>query len=91
MMQSVEVLVHYNPEKVEVERLKERVLMLESSDITLVTVEQVKAWTDKDPVLSRVREMVRNGWSSKLKGEEFAPREVRKHELSIQNGCGLWG
>ncbi|XP_060781016.1 uncharacterized protein K02A2.6-like [Neoarius graeffei] len=35
--------------------------------------------------------MVRNGWSSKLKGEEFAPYEVRKHELSIQNGCVLWG
>lgn len=79
------------PEKVEVERLEERVLMLESSDITLVTADQVKAWTDKDPVLLRVREMIRSGWSSNLKGEEFAPYEVRKHELSIQNGCVLWG
>ncbi|KAK0149179.1 hypothetical protein N1851_010298 [Merluccius polli] len=79
------------PEQVEVERPEERVLMLESSDITLVTADQVKAWTDEDPVLSRVREMVRDGWSSKPKGEEFAPYEVRKHELSIQNGCVLWG
>ncbi|XP_062297408.1 uncharacterized protein K02A2.6-like [Scomber scombrus] len=79
------------PEEPEVERLEERVLMLESSDITLVTADQVKAWTDKDPVLLRVREMVQNGWSAKLKGEEFAPYEVRKHELSIQNGCVLWG
>lgn len=31
------------PEKPEVERPEERVLMLESSDITLVTAEQVKA------------------------------------------------
>ena len=65
--------------------------MLESSDITLVTSDQVEAWTDKDPVLSRVREMVRDGWSAKEKGEEFAPYEVRKLELSIQNGCVMWG
>ncbi len=79
------------PEEAEVERLEERVLMLESSDITLVTADQVKAWTGKDPVLLRVQEMVQNGWSAKLRGEEFAPYEVRKHELSIQNGCVLWG
>lgn len=78
------------PEEAE-EKLEERVLRLESSDITLVTADQVKAWTDKDPVLSKVREMVQNGWSSKVKGEEFAPYEVRKYELSIQNGCVLWG
>ena len=39
----------------------------------------------------RVREMVHNGWSTKDKGEEFAPYEVRKLELSIQNGCVMWG
>lgn len=74
------------PEEPEVERPEGRVLMLESSDITLVTADQVEASTDKDPVLARVREMVHNGWSSKLKGEEFAP-----YEVSIQNGCVLWG
>lgn len=77
--------------EVEEEKLEERVLMLENSDITLVTPDQVKAWTDSDPVLSQVREMVQNGWSSKEKGEEFAPYELRKCELSIQNGCVLWG
>lgn len=79
------------PVKAEVERREETVLMLESADITLVTSDQVKEWTDRDPVLSRVREMVRNGWTSKREGEEFAPYEVRKHELSIQNECVLWG
>ncbi|XP_038590459.1 uncharacterized protein K02A2.6-like [Micropterus salmoides] len=42
------------PEKPVLERTEERVLMLESADITLVTAEQVKTWTDKDPVLSRL-------------------------------------
>lgn len=70
---------------------EERVLMIESSDITLVSADQVKAWTDKDPVLSRVREMVHKGWPLELKGSEFAPYAVRKNKLSIQNGCVLWG
>lgn len=72
------------PEKPEVDRPEERVLMLASSDITLVTAEQVDG---QDPVLLRVREMVHKGWSSELKGIEFAPYELRKHKLSIQNGC----
>ncbi|KAF7650198.1 hypothetical protein LDENG_00129920 [Lucifuga dentata] len=61
------------PEKPDLERPEERVLMLESSDITLVTADQVKVWTDKDPVLLRVREMVHRGWSSELKGMGICP------------------
>nr|XP_033960387.1 uncharacterized protein K02A2.6-like [Pseudochaenichthys georgianus] len=79
------------PEKPDLGRPEDRVLMLESSDITLVTADQVKVWTDKDPVLSRVRELVNRGWSSELKEIEFGTYAVRKHELSIQNGCVLWG
>lgn len=79
------------PEKPEVERLKEKAPMLESSNITLVTADQVKAWTDKDPVVSKVRERLFNSWSAKLVEEEFAPYEVRKYELSMQNGCVLRG
>ena len=70
---------------------KERVLMLETSDITLVTAEQVRKWTTKDPVLSRVREMVQRGWPSELVGVEFAPYTARKNELSVDNGCVMWG
>ncbi len=40
---------------------EERVLMLENADITLITAEQVRKWTRKDPVLSRVRETVQHG------------------------------
>ncbi|TWW76465.1 Retrovirus-related Pol polyprotein from transposon 412 [Takifugu flavidus] len=78
------------PEVTEEER-EERVLMLESSDITLVTADQVKAWTDADPVLSRVREMVQNGWSSKEKREEFGPYETASMTLSqTDQGSEAW-
>ncbi|XP_061564077.1 uncharacterized protein K02A2.6-like [Cololabis saira] len=70
---------------------KERVLMLETSDITLVTAEQVRTWTTKDPVLSRVREMVQRGWLPEQEGADFAPFTAQKNELSVENGCVMWG
>lgn len=79
------------PEVPKAEGPVERVLMLENSDITLVTAEQIRSWTNRDPVLSRVREMVQKGWAHELAGEEFKPYNVRKQELSVQNGCVLWG
>ncbi|XP_060742372.1 uncharacterized protein K02A2.6-like [Tachysurus vachellii] len=70
---------------------EERVLMLENADITLITAEQVRSWTQKDPVLSRVREMVHRGFLQDLIGTEFDPFTSRKDELSVQDGCVLWG
>ncbi|XP_039524968.1 uncharacterized protein K02A2.6-like [Pimephales promelas] len=69
---------------------EERVLMLENADITLITAEQVRGWTQKDPILSRVREMVQHG-GHELIGTEFDPFTSRKDELSVQDGCVLWG
>ncbi|XP_042613167.1 uncharacterized protein K02A2.6-like [Cyprinus carpio] len=70
---------------------EERVLMLENADITLITAEQVRSWTQTDPVLSRVREMVQRGLLQELIGAEFDPFTSRKDELSVQDGCVLWG
>ncbi len=67
---------------------EERVLMLENADITLITAEQVREWTRKDPILSRVRETVQRGWLHELTGTEFDPFTLRKDELSVQDGCG---
>ncbi len=70
---------------------EERVLMLENADITLITAEQVREWTRKDPILSRVRETVQRGCLHELTGTEFHPFTLRKDELSVQDGCVLWG
>ena len=54
-----------------------------------MTAVEVKAWTDRDPVLSRVRNMVLNGWRSKVNNDAaFLPYKQR--ELSLQDGlyCG---
>ncbi len=70
---------------------EERVLMLENADITLITAEQVREWTRKDPILSRVRETMQSGSLHELTGTEFDPFTLRKDELSVQDGCVLWG
>ncbi|KAJ8356519.1 hypothetical protein SKAU_G00193130 [Synaphobranchus kaupii] len=69
---------------------EDRVLMMEEMDTTPVTAEQVKALTNKDPVLARVREHVVRGWPQQTEGD-FAPYKVRGAELSVQDGCVLWG
>jgi len=57
---------------------------------TTITAAHIWQWTDKDPVLSKVRHYLQQGWpSSKL--EEFKPLKSKKNELSIMNGCILWG
>ena len=68
------------------------VLMMEAlSDMgSAVSATTIKSWTDRDPVLSRVRRMVLHGWQQQ-EGVDFQPYEQRKHELSVEDGCVLWG
>ncbi|KAL5509176.1 hypothetical protein EMCRGX_G004493 [Ephydatia muelleri] len=68
------------------------ILMMESlSNVdSVVTATTIRSWTDKDPVLSLVRRMVLHDWQPQA-SDEFRPYEQRKLELSVQNGCVLWG
>ncbi len=70
---------------------EEHVLMLESIAGSLMTAEQIKHWTSKDPVLSRVREYVLKGWPDHSDTQELVPYKQRQQELSVQDGCVLWG
>ncbi|KAL0190849.1 hypothetical protein M9458_013547, partial [Cirrhinus mrigala] len=55
-----------------------------------VTAAQVRKGTQNDPVLSKVMDFVMTG-----KGENddvlLKPYITRRHELSVQSGCLLWG
>ncbi|XP_043916150.1 LOW QUALITY PROTEIN: uncharacterized protein K02A2.6-like [Protopterus annectens] len=71
------------------EETEDRVLMME--DITLVSARELSGWTRKDPVLSRVFQLVQQGWATQQTDPVFQPYVVRKTELSVQDGCVLWG
>ena len=68
----------------------ETILLMEKLQGSPVTATQVKRWTDCDPVLSQVRHMVLHGCRDTDKAE-MQPYSRRKNELSVQDGCVLWG
>ena len=67
------------------------VYLLNSLDSTVVSANEIRKWTAEDPVLSKVKEMVLNGWPLQLKDEKFRPYLCRKLELSCDGGCVFWG
>ena len=58
---------------------------------TPVSAANIKAWTARDPLLSKVRRYVLVGWPETELTAEFKPYRSRWQELSILDGCILWG
>lgn len=57
----------------------------------VVSAANIKEWTNRDKVLSQVRRHILLGWPDCKLGEEFRPYVARKTELSVLDGCVLWG
>ena len=66
------------------------VLLMETLHSTPVDSNQIRRWTDRDPVLSKVRRLVQSGWEES-DDENLKPYQIRSHELSVQDSCVLWG
>ena len=66
------------------------VLLMDTLQTSPVTVRQVRHWTNRDPLLSRVRSLVLEGWVDG-KEEKMTLFNQRRNELSVQDGCILWG
>ena len=76
----------------------EVVLALEQLDSSPITANKIRRETGRDPVLSRVRTWVSQGWPTSIEGlkKESWYKDVqvyarRRTELSVQDGCILWG
>ena len=55
-----------------------------------VTVEEIRRATDHDRVLSRVKDSIRRGWSNNT-DNILDPYFSRRDELSLHQGCIIWG
>ena len=68
----------------------ELVLLMETLQEYPVTARDIRKWTNRDPLLSKIRNLVLNGWRD---GEELEmhPFNKKRNELSVQDGCVLWG
>ena len=55
-----------------------------------VTFQHIQKATRRDPVLGKVYHYVIGGWPSHVP-DELKPYKNRETELSIENGCLMWG
>ena len=70
----------------------EIIMSMDIINTSPVSVDKVRSWTDKDPVMSKVKEFVRTGkWPIVCEWEEMKPYASRKYELSIEEGVIMWG
>ena len=53
--------------------------------------EEIRQWTGRDPTLARVLRLVQRGWPYHVGEESLQPYFRRKMELSVLDGCLLWG
>ena len=75
----------------EVPKPAETILLMERLNASLLITSQIHSWTDKDPTLTKVHKSVLQGWPDTSEDKEMDPYFKRREELSIDDGCILWG
>ena len=68
----------------------ETILLLDCLQVSPVSFDQVRRWTARDPVMSKVLRYVLQGWPATVE-DSLLPYYRRKDELSVENNCLLWG
>jgi hypothetical protein len=66
------------------------VLLLSELDHAPVRVAEVRRETQKDPVLSKVKSCILQGWPKQVE-DGLRPYFDRRSELTVEDGCVLWG
>jgi transposase InsO family protein len=66
-------------------------LLMEQLDNTIITSKQIKTWTCRDPVLSCIHHFILHCWPNSVNNPNLKPYFTRREELSVIDGCILWG
>ena len=80
-----------HPADSEIPSLGDVNLVLNHLSDHLATASQIKTWTEKDPVLSRVHHFILHGWPNTVTESAILPYSNRRDELSVVDGCILIG
>ena len=80
-------------EDVTVPTISSAIAVLAHLETIPVKVDNIREWTTRDPVCSKVRRYILQGWPAHLTKEEenLKPYYHRRDELSVEEGCILWG
>ena len=68
----------------------ELVLLLDHLADSPTTVNDIRSWTRRDPVLAQVLQFIEHGWPHNT-DSSLSQYSSRKTELSVHDGCILWG
>ena len=66
------------------------ILLMDTLHSSPVSATQIKTWTNNDPVLARVKNLVLQGWVD-MTDVQLKPYQRHKDELSVHTGCVLLG
>ena len=71
----------------------ETVLLMETLEASPVTAADIRTWTRRDPLLSRVFRLVEHGWHDEKPDIDVDMKAFRQRrsELAIVDGCIMWG
>ena len=76
----------------------EMILLMETLETSPVTARQIQKDTIRDPLMPRIQTWILQGWPASLeslKGESYYAEAQtfcnKRTELSVQDGCLLWG
>ena len=69
----------------------ELVLLTEHFADSPVTASQIRSWTRNDPELAPAVQYLQQGWPNSSNNPAIAPFISRQSELSLYEGCVLWG
>ena len=70
----------------------ELVLLADHLANSPVSARQIRDWTRRDPQLAPILQFVQQGWPSFCaEQDQLAPFFNKKTELSVHEGCLLWG
>ena len=67
------------------------VFFFSSIDELPISAAGISQVTKREPVLAQVLKYTLTGWPNYVTDEELKPYFTRKHELSTEQGCLLWG
>ena len=56
-----------------------------------MNVDQIRKATRNDPILSRVLQFAMTGWPDKQNEPEITHYFSKRHEITVEDGCLLWG
>ena len=69
----------------------ELVLLTEHLNNSPVTADRIRVSTRRDPILAQVVQFLQRGWPHVQDNPKIKPYFAKKDELSLYDGCILWG